>query len=57
MDSPTRPQVLGGEGLEPERLLQVVPSKGFPELRALLLERLGQHADALRCPWRSAALQ
>jgi len=42
-------QVTTSEYIDAARLLLLVPKDGFLELRALLLERLEQHMEALRC--------
>ena len=37
------------EHVDAEHILLMLPSGQLPELRALLLERIGQHQEALRC--------
>lgn len=43
------PQVLTSEFVDAQRILLMLPSGQLPELRALLLERIGHHQEALRC--------
>lgn len=43
------PQVTTSQHMDAARLLLLVPKGGFLELRALLLERLDRHMEALRC--------
>ncbi|KAK9829459.1 hypothetical protein WJX72_005979 [[Myrmecia] bisecta] len=40
--------ISSSEHLDAERLLSVLPSHSAPEIRALLLERLGRHSEALQ---------
>ena len=42
------PQVTTSQHIDAARLLLLVPKSGFLELRALLLERLDRHMEALR---------
>ncbi len=42
--------------IDAARLLLLVPKGGFLELRALLLERLDRHMEALRCRSAPAAV-
>lgn len=41
-------QVLESEHVDAQQLLLMLPSGSLPELRALLLERIGKHQEALR---------
>ena len=41
-------QVLTSEHVDAQHILLMLPSGQLPELRALLLERIGQHQEALR---------
>ena len=42
-------QVTSSVHIDAARLLLLVPKGGFLDLRALLLERLDRHMEALRC--------
>ena len=42
-------QALNSEHIDPHKLLTLLPAHGLPHLRAILLERLGRHQEALRC--------
>ena len=50
------PQVTTSQHIDAARLLLLVPKGGFLELRALLLERLDRHMEALRCHSAPVAL-
>ena len=41
-------QARSSEHVDPHKLLNLLPTNGLPHLRALLLERLGSHQEALR---------
>ena len=41
-------QLLSSSHIDSNRLLNVLPASSLPEIRALLLEQLGRHKDALR---------
>ena len=41
-------QVLTSEHVDAQHILLMLPSGQLPEVRALLLERIGQHQEALR---------
>ncbi len=41
-------QVSTSEHIDAKHILLILPSCSFPELRALLLEKMGQHLEALR---------
>ena len=41
-------QLLSSTHTDSNRLLNVLPANSLPEIRALLLEQLGRHKDALR---------
>lgn len=40
--------MLESEHVDAQQLLLMLPSGSLPELRALLLERIGKHQEALR---------
>ncbi len=42
-------QVMTSEHLDADRLLRMLPSAAWLEIRALLLERFGRHNEILRC--------
>ena len=52
-------QVTSSEHVDAKRLLLMVPAEApqFLEVRALLLERLGQHQEALECAHLPCACQ
>lgn len=56
MQSSAMPQVTTSQHLDAARLLLLVPKGGFMELRAVLLERLDRHMEALRCHSAPVAL-
>lgn len=41
-------QALHSEYIDPHKLLNLLPANELPHLRAVLLERLGRHQEALR---------
>lgn len=41
-------QASTSEHVDPNKLLNLLPANGLPHLRAVLLERLGRHQEALR---------
>lgn len=43
-------QVLTSEHVDAQRILLMLPADQLPEVRALLLERIGKHQEALRYP-------